>query len=382
MPTPHEEIAAALLTVLQPLNGELRLLARLSNPLINNPSEKETHLFIPDLHLLTPDRHAEYAYGFNYSESDPGFTRSELLAALLASLCRLSSTWDRQGDGELMTVQLGDFFDLWRQFPGDVDQSQIQDSHAQILDLLYRAAFEGSEECLEAVMLLGNHDTRKGEFLDGIQFTRNYLNEDANGKPFLFANHGDVFDLIEHLPDALKEFAVDYFSGTHQVSTYELGALSEAAAKYNGAQDFRFAITQPDHDLAVDAAIAIRDPAAALPERFCEEIAAPEEAAEQHFGKYYQAIDDAAAKDLMGQHVRVVVMGHTHMARMVLYEPDQGRPMLLMDVGAWIERCTYPIADNGATINVPSEPSAQLGVINGNDARIYQIHLPPQPQPS
>jgi UDP-2,3-diacylglucosamine pyrophosphatase LpxH len=382
MPTPHEEIAEALLTVLQPLNGELRLLARLSDPLITNPSEKETHLFIPDLHLLTPDRRAEYDYGFNYSETDPGFHKSELLAALLASLYELKAAWDRQGDRELITVQLGDFFDLWRQFPGDVDQSQIQNSHGQVLDLLYRAPFVGADECLEAVMLLGNHDTRKGQFLDGIQFTRNYLNEAADGRPFLFANHGDAFDLIEHLPDALKEFTVNYFSGVHPVSTYDVGALSEAAANYNNARDFTSAITQPEHNLAGNAAVAIREPGAALPERFCEEIASPDEAADHHFGKYYEAIDDAAERDLMGQHVRVVVMGHTHMAKMVLYRPDQGRPMLLMDVGAWIERCIYPFADNGPASNVPSESSAQLGVINGNDARIYQIHLPQPAQPS
>jgi hypothetical protein len=45
---------------------------------------------------------------------------------------------------------------------------------------------------------------------------------------------------------------------------------------------------------------------------------------------------------------------------------------VLMDIGAWIERCTYPLAEGG----VVSEPSAQLGVIHGNDARIYQIRIP------
>jgi hypothetical protein len=47
--------------------------------------------------------------------------------------------------------------------------------------------------------------------------------------------------------------------------------------------------------------------------------------------------------------------------------------MLLMDVGAWIENCTYPLAENGIVV---TELSAQLGVIHGNDVRIYQIRLP------
>ena len=42
-----------------------------------------------------------------------------------------------------------------------------------------------------------------------------------------------------------------------------------------------------------------------------------------------------------------------------------------MDVGAWIEQCTYPL-DAGETV---TEPSAQLGVIHGNDVRLYQMRV-------
>ncbi len=70
--------------------------------------------------------------------------------------------------------------------------------------------------------------------------------------------------------------------------------------------------------------------------------------------------------------MKVVTMGHTHKASLILCRPSGDRPMLLMDVGAWIENCTYPLAENGAVV---TEPSAQLGVIHGNDALIYQIRL-------
>jgi hypothetical protein len=42
-----------------------------------------------------------------------------------------------------------------------------------------------------------------------------------------------------------------------------------------------------------------------------------------------------------------------------------------MDNGAWIEQCTYRLAEGGQV----TEPNAQLGVIHGNDVRIYQIRV-------
>ncbi len=43
--------------------------------------------------------------------------------------------------------------------------------------------------------------------------------------------------------------------------------------------------------------------------------------------------------------------------------------------GAWIEQCSYPIEEGGKLATVTG-PSAQLGFIRGNDARLYQIRVP------
>lgn len=43
----------------------------------------------------------------------------------------------------------------------------------------------------------------------------------------------------------------------------------------------------------------------------------------------------------------------------------------LMDNGAWIEHCTYRLAEGDEV----TEPSAQFGVIHGNDIRVYQIRV-------
>jgi hypothetical protein len=58
---------------------------------------------------------------------------------------------------------------------------------------------------------------------------------------------------------------------------------------------------------------------------------------------------------------------------MILCEPPaEGRPMLLIDSGAWIEKCAYLLDEGG---RVKEEPGGQLAVIHGNDARLYQIRL-------
>ena len=103
--TPHDEIVSSLLDVLSPLNGEIRLLGRVSDPVIGNPSEREVFLFIPDLHVLSPHRRERFKYGFNHSESG-------LLAKLLERIATLRNAWEENRNTKLVTVQLGDFFDL------------------------------------------------------------------------------------------------------------------------------------------------------------------------------------------------------------------------------------------------------------------------------
>jgi hypothetical protein len=55
-----------------------------------------------------------------------------------------------------------------------------------------------------------------------------------------------------------------------------------------------------------------------------------------------------------------------HHARIAVYEGASGEFFALMDCGAWIERYRT-LADP------ESHPNAQIGVMAGNDCRIYQI---------
>ena len=58
----------------------------------------------------------------------------------------------------------------------------------------------------------------------------------------------------------------------------------------------------------------------------------------------------------------VLVIGHTHQARLVV---DHTANLVLMDCGAWIE--SYQV-DHG-----PKHPNRQLGAVCGADLRIYQL---------
>jgi hypothetical protein len=157
------------------------------------------------------------------------------------------------------------------------------------------------------------------------------------------------------------------------INKYPIGYWGKYAGKINKPlKDLEQAITEPEHDLGMVKGALQVVPGQTLPSIFCQVVMSPDESQHKFFKKIYQSIDIAEENNLPGQYVKIVAIGHTHEASMVLCKPDYGRPMLLMDIGAWIEKCTYPLAESGEHI---TEPSAQLAVIHGNDARIYQIRV-------
>ena len=367
----HDEIIAAWLEVLTPLGGEVRLVGRVHDPLISNLSETDVFLLIPDLHLLSPARQKRFGhYGFNHAGK-------ELLQKLLRRMATLTDVWINEDNKKLITIQLGDFFDMWREFPGVANPGGIpDDAHGDLRDILYRGSFRG-KQCLKATMIMGNHDTRNGIWLQEIHsFLLKGFNRSRNDKPFLFVTHGDAFDILETtMPEAIKEFAVTFLGDMTPVKNYPLTTWGKLAGKTNkNFSDMEDAVTTPEHSLMKGNGAPGVMPGQQLPDLFCEMIVSPEDTDDVFFKKVYRCIDIARENNTSGQQVRVVAIGHTHHASMILCRPEgEGRPMVLMNAGAWIENCSYPLAESGTVV---TEPSAQLGVIYGNDARIYQIRLP------
>jgi hypothetical protein len=362
--TAHDEIVTALQSALPP-GSELRLLSRLADPVIGNRTD-DAFLFVPDLHLITDDRQSSFGnYGFNHRSQG-------LLAKLLQAIVPVRRRWRNAGTRNLLTVQLGDFFDLWRQLRPTQSVSDVpENAFGELRDVLYRGVHRGLP-CLQAVMLLGNHDTDGSSVLPDISpLLLKAFNRSPDGKPFLFATHGDCFDLLETLvPDAIAEFAVQFIGKLTPSTTHSVGDFARAAARINKPlMNLRDSITKPTHEL-IGSAVKVT-PGAPLPSRAVR-VVDPGETS-RRFDDYYRALISPSAAGTDAESVRVVVAGHTHEAGMLLCTPPDRRPLLLMDCGAWIERCRYRLEENGEQVE---EPSAQLGVIHGNDARIYQVRLP------
>lgn len=363
---PHDDVITAILDAIRPDGGEIRLIGRLADDLLRNSTD-EVFLVVPDLHLVTAERARRFGrYGFNHADK-------EILARVLEALAGLRLTWEGGGGPKLVTIQVGDFFDLWRQFPSAARPDEIPaTSHGRLRDILYRGSAR-SRPCLKATMLLGNHDTKGGVPLSEIDFRLKAFNRSPTDDPFLFATHGDAYDMLERfVPDAIEEFAV-YFAGSlTPVNKYPIGEWGKKAREINKPLgELNDAITTPLHDLPLVTGAPVVRPGEPLPPRLLREAADPAAIGHGSLEKHYRAITHPKAQPL-GAGLRLIVQGHTHQAVLALAAPPGGQPLVMMDVGAWIEQCQYPLGEGGTA---GPEPCAQLGVVHGNDARIYQLRI-------
>lgn len=368
--TAHDEVAQTLLSVLEPIGGELRLLGRIvGDEIIGNRSPKEVFFFVPDLHVISAARQASFGnYSFNHGPA-------RLLVLLLQEMARLREDWEDDGTHKLVTVQIGDFFDMWREFGGSAQPERIGDDECgDLRDLFYRGVLR-NRPCLKATMILGNHDTKRGFPLQEIPFQLKAFNRDAAGQPFLFVTHGDAFDVLEQaLDDWLQEFVVHFLGTLTPVNKYPVAHWGRMAGQLNRTLgELADCIMKPCQEVVLaNGAVAVR-PGQPLPDRLVKEVADPEAEDQDAFARYWRASRDAARQFDSAKKLRVVVVGHSHCPAMLLHEPqDGGSPLLLMDVGAWIEKCDYPLEEGDHAI----EANAQLGVIHGNDARLYQVRVP------
>src|SRR5262249_54459788 len=125
--------------------GEVRLVASLKDPRLNFPNPDEIHVFIPDIHLITPRRAQDGHFQFT----------ANCLPMLESALRRLAEFKSGTPGQRIVIYQIGDLFDLWREtdrFDPDVDvPAAIQDNYPSLFDALF-------DERLDTQFLLGNHD--------------------------------------------------------------------------------------------------------------------------------------------------------------------------------------------------------------------------------
>lgn len=330
------------------------------------------YVFIGDTHLVPgPD-----ANRFPWVTARPA--QVDLLTRLARLLGRL-----RRVDAELRVWLLGDSFDLWRVGePGGDPQAAVaatQDAHPALFQALYSDA--------GAQLLAGNHDLDLLRFrlpggpqpLDTVILDRGASTADA------VLAHGHQFDPIETLPRGVKEFFAR--GATERVPPTPRSMLEAANPHWrpepvnapppkrpgDANRFLHFGLKREDPlPLGADVVnvvpfVPVNDPTKAFVDSFGgggrkPTVDGPRQTFFTDIAWWARGLSGDGSRD-----VRLVVIGHTHRARIVRGQRPDGRLFVLMDCGAMVgtsflsDRLDAPVA-NG-----------QIGVKVGNDLRIYQV---------
>ncbi|HUJ42115.1 MAG TPA: hypothetical protein VLW52_00785 [Opitutaceae bacterium] len=336
----HHRLLAALQSIAQ-----VSLVAALRDDRLGFPDPKDLRVFIPDLHLISAQRLA--TGGFHFSTN-----YEPLLVALLGMLKGLKLA--AAADERVLVTQLGDILDLWREVPHINPQEEvaahIANDHAELMNAL-------RDPDLNATLFLGNHDYELYHWASYAGCVRKMFIPEND--PQVLVLHGDVFDWIEQTPDAVQNFLVYYFAPGTQPTNYMLGQMHQFVSRTS---------PNPESTTSIQCATPARlnglQPAGgAIPAQFNLQRAGDPAADVKFLDIAYEAVGKSG--NAYGPPVKTVIIGHTHAARIAVREQDGGL-FTLIDCGAWIENCSV----DGATNPMPS---AQIGVLCGNEARIYQL---------
>jgi len=356
-----DELHKRLLDTMDNTGVKLSLAARIFEPDIGLPDNGTIRIFIPDLHMISKEAQKRFPdYGFHSHQSrEPTMVRFlEALGSLGRQLSDVNS---------LRVYQLGDFLDLWREHQFGNDPTPILRDNAQVWDLLYNNLNDSSAP---VYYLRGNHD-----------FAIPDQNEYRNWQRAYFSGpmavmHGDIFDWLEVVaPDWLQQ-AVVYLTGVEEgernYSQEEFQEVNEEihtrneATRYQWAEVYRLGdqwLNPPNDSTGPTAGnvIGVQNPNQYNGDR-------NDLSGHELMGRAHQLVGRLAAA--RQREIRLLVIGHTHHARIVQYK-TQEENFVLMDCGAWTEECWVgPKEDRRNKV-----PSQQVGVTIGNDCRIYQVAL-------
>ena len=277
-------------------------------------------VFVPDVHLVS--RHGR-------TRLVPAPANTQLLTDVFRSLLQLKGELAAL-NAEMHVFQLGDFFDLWRE-SAQPDLSSVDRICQENVDLLQAV----TDDRLATTFVYGNHDVGVFERTESwfLRWRRHQHLPRSDGKRFGLILHGDIFDLVERVPDAIQQWAVYYGKTGHELTQY----LAQYAA-----------VAQKD----IRTTFGVRSMGVAA----------------------HRYLRGAARlrRDLLAQHadltdLRLIVIGHTHAAQISVHaNRDRDRRFVLMDCGAWIG--SYEDASGRRY------PNAQIGAMAGNLLRVYQLH--------
>jgi UDP-2,3-diacylglucosamine pyrophosphatase LpxH len=337
----HDQLLAALLAV-----ANIRLVASYTDDQLGFPGDDSIQVFIPDLHLLSAARRALYDYGTN---NEPTLIKA------MAALRQLKN--DAIAAGKSVVVfHIGDYLDLWREsLLPDLDPAvpeRIKDDHQDLVNLL-------EDPTVNTHFLLGNHDFDLYKFTGYNTWERRFfIPGDA---PTAVVMHGDYFDWVErNAPETLRDIAVYLFSESHPAGDALIGQMRNLALSCK-LPDYSNLIQSPQ-----PAVIGALQPGGGdVPANYNLQTAAN---ATPDGTKFLESAckECVNANAASGTKLRMVIIGHTHHARIATMTMPDGTPFALVDTGAWIEDCSD--GNDGAPI-----PNSQITALSANQVRIYQL---------
>ena len=327
--------------------GEAQLISRYSDDALSLP-QSHVQVFLPDWHLLTPDDARQFPKCH--------FQLDVQLESFMNQLLQLK----KENAADVVIWQLGDLLDEWRALQNrgmEVEVDAIVSHYSRIINMLRFSAPLG----VKAKMLAGNHDFVLHQ-LDGWDLPRFRVIENmAPTGGSVLVIHGDVFDTIERAPDGLQKLVVQ-IAKSHATGVKDLGPkdavfVSRVNAAAGKGDD---PIVQGDGELQAENSPDDGDFVAI-------NVVDGDRDNPRHLTRFFSSARKLALKLKERRlDIRAMVIGHTHVARIVRGDRGDGVPFVLMDCGAWFESCRLP-ADSERL------KSAQVGVLLGNEMRIYQI---------
>jgi UDP-2,3-diacylglucosamine pyrophosphatase LpxH len=332
----------------------------------------EMRVFVPDAHWMSRRTLQRFAGGYEFND---GTTRGG--KPLFGTMLDLLEDW-KLNDASLEVYQLGDSFDLWREVTSASEDAQVAYDRLRndplVQSLADRLVGLGTK------FIRGNHDAWLKSTNHGLGSLQDVY-EPAGGK--IFVTHGHRYDNIEMiLPDHVKDFFVQLASTVRPRKLW-VGAFSKTSIKkLNRLLELRrntnfpkniYPMVEPEGAIKITSVTDPTDLAQTWQFHLDVRDFSHGSGIYDDFDHldYVQFGDNIFAQEAIHPTDHTLyVIGHTHHARLLVDETPFGKPLVIMDCGGWIEWCHVKQTPNAEADVVPS---AQVGVQQGNEVRIYQL---------
>lgn len=361
---------AALTDLLSAFPDEVFLVGRYADPALG--FGKEMRVFLPDFHWMSRQTLQRFTGGYQFNA---GTTRGG--KSLFGTVLDLLEDW-KSADAGLEVYQLGDSFDLWREVTSVSEGAQVAYDRLRN-DPLVRPLADRLV-ALGTNFVRGNHDAWLKSTDHGLKNLDDIF-EPAGGK--IFITHGHRYDNIERiLPDEVKDFFVQLITAVKPRKLRIGGFRSGTIKKLNQFLSLRKHSNFPkDLYPTVEAEGAIKIASAAAIDElspswqffvdvspFSHGSGIYDDFEHVDYLEFGDRIYDQEANHATDH--TLYVIGHTHHSRLLVDRTPFGKPLVIMDCGGWVEWCWVKQTPTAAADVVPS---AQVGVQQGNEVRIYQL---------